>query len=57
MTHRRFVVILSEEKDLHDSRCGIILAALRKYRIIKWCSNEMNFSQMQTAKTEGYLVA
>jgi hypothetical protein len=32
--------------------CGI---SLRKYRIIEWCSNEMNFSRMQTAKTEGYL--
>ena len=36
---------------------GSILKHIRKYCKIKRCSNEMNFSQMQTAKTEGYLVA
>ena len=32
-------------------------AFLGKYRIIEWYSNEMDFSQTQAARTEGYLVA
>jgi hypothetical protein len=42
----------------NECSVGVYVAAtgfLRKYRIIEWCSNEKNFSRMQTAKTEGYL--
>ena len=36
---------------------GALAAHLRKYRIIESCSNEMNFSRLQTADFEGLLVA